>query len=105
MTHTPGPWECNGDSISGGVYIPANPKAESHAFEIATIAYSERNYPWIPRGEVRDANARLIESAPDLLAACKEAQNFIDQFHGGTNDGEPLLDLLNAAISKAEGRT
>lgn len=64
------------------------------------------------------ANARLIAAAPDLLAACKKALDFIEAcvepsceegdeiangaiHEGNTEEG----DALRAAIARAEGRT
>ena len=57
------------------------------------------------------ANARLIATAPELLEACKEAQAWLfdmqtdSPYRAGTNKTfyEPILDILNKAIAKAEG--
>jgi hypothetical protein len=70
--HTPGPWELRGDLIIGGKYIPENPKAPEGAFEIAKLTYTEGFYPWIPTGQTREANGRLIAAAPELLGALRE---------------------------------
>lgn len=72
--HTPGPWTAGGDLVSGGLYVPANPKAHPHAFEIAKLTWTDRGYDWIPSGDTREANLRLIVAAPDLLAALLECK-------------------------------
>lgn len=41
-----------------------------------------------------EANARLIEAAPDLFEACKAALEDVDDWRG----------LMDAAITKAEGK-
>jgi hypothetical protein len=51
----------------------------------------------------RDANARLIAAAPDLLAACEAALGCLDAIDN-TDDWPPMLDLmLRKAIAKATG--
>jgi hypothetical protein len=54
-----------------------------------------------------DANARLIASAPDLLAAlklCKQAlKNYIDSGYDEDEDQEAYAAAM-AAIARAEGR-
>lgn len=49
----------------------------------------------------RASNARLIAAAPDLLAACKDAQS---ELTIGEPDIRRLRDVIGAAIAKAEGR-
>lgn len=80
--HTPGPWHVDPDAsicVSGpdgnvALMNLARPKA------------------------VSEANARLIASAPELLAVARKA---LDAW---TGDGPPIaLDELRAAIAKATG--
>jgi hypothetical protein len=57
------------------------------------------------RDEVKNANARLIAAAPDLLQACRVALQFMEQDRVDTYY-EPTLDDLQQvrnAITKAEG--
>lgn len=57
--------------------------------------------------ERAEANERMREAAPDLLAACKRA---LGAFGPCEEDEEPhpsikgAMDALRAAVSKAEGR-
>lgn len=51
-----------------------------------------------------EANARLIAAAPDLLEACKLANQFLlDQGHANSDTNCPLNQLW-AAIAKATGK-
>jgi histidinol-phosphate/aromatic aminotransferase/cobyric acid decarboxylase-like protein len=89
MTHTPGPWEIDDDTLDvialtigdAPAYIacqPTSPTGRSLAEE-----------------EIR-ANLRLIAAAPDLLAAAKLVLEAGDQ--------EYVKFIVRDAISKAEGR-
>lgn len=49
--------------------------------------------------ELGEANAKLAAAAPDLLAACRAADKFLDD----TNQTGDVLDVIRAALSKAEG--
>ena len=93
QTHTPGPWRVNGASVW------------SDAGYVAELSS--------PRGpDERDANARLIAAAPELLAELKqcaleaeEAPNLI--FHNFPKTEELFLKASKrtlALIAKAEGR-
>ena len=78
QTHTPGPWRVNGASVW------------SDAGYVADLSS--------PRGpDERDANARLIATAPELLACCKAAQIVL-------KNEAIVLTALNLAIAKAEDR-
>jgi hypothetical protein len=50
----------------------------------------------------RDAIARLIAAAPELLAALHAALPALESIH---ENGAPILDRVYAAIAKAEGNT
>lgn len=97
MPHTPGPW-----------------KAESRNYGMARVLCGRRviagSITGEPDGEAM-ANARLIAAAPDLLAACKEAAQFITigieygyivTPQEGTREAW-CLDVIHAAIAKARG--
>ena len=98
--HTPGPWTF-GENVGkrpSWEYICASEDGSS----ICTMAQ-------VPNGK---ANARLIASAPDLLAAATAAFQWLDyvrRWPGGqdilieTQPGGFGLDKLQAAIRAAEG--
>ncbi len=94
--HTPGPWTVRYQynvfagkrSIAGcGGYTSNDPNEDTH--------------------EVNMANAHLIAAAPDLLAACKEARQWLGD---APPDGEGefynelrrVLSVMDAAIAKGE---
>lgn len=94
-THTPGPW-----------IVEGYPIAQTIEPNICDMVSS------LPPHTVL-ANARLLASAPELLAACREAQLLIHYLLCGTpheapdllmNQGEKIESLLRHAIAKAEGR-
>ena len=80
--HTPGPWHTAGDQ---GVQI----RSEKH--QIAKI--------WTMRGDEWKANARLIATAPDLLASLEEVLAYCKE-HG--HDWLCMAEA-RAAIAKATG--
>ena len=79
-THTPGPWGANEDGL---VYSHA-PRLGKHNVICA----------------VGPDDARLIASAPELLAACQGA---LACLHSGDLTPDMALKLLRAAIAKATG--
>lgn len=78
-TYSPGPWVL----AKSGVSVDAG------ATRIRMEASADRE-------EIK-ANARLIAAAPDLLEACRFAVGYI-------GPAETVLNVLHAAIAKAEGR-
>ncbi len=99
--HTAGPWwiEERGDVISIiGPRENCSHNGRQPAWELAKID----NYVFWdePETEAEDrANARLIAAAPDLLQMLKVAQLWLDV------DGRYDMQGINAAITKAEGRS
>ena len=65
MTHTPGPWEPR-RLLADGYLI------KKEGWEIRTPSYDVAT--WIERGAPirKEADARLLAAAPDLLAACED---------------------------------
>ena len=100
MSHTPGPWFASGDLIVGGCYIPSNPKAKAGHYEIAKVISQEKPglYPWMPDYPTYEANSRLIEAAPDLLAACEAV---VAAWESG--DLAAAASQCSAVIAKATG--
>lgn len=108
LKHTPGPWRVDETKDLGayGVWTdyPTHPGYDGAGYESQICDV-------IPLGkeisrDQRDANARLIAAAPDLLAACKEFVR-VNGFNGYEFDSnEPsLYRMIVDAIAKAEGRT
>lgn len=106
MTHTPGPWGCDGTEVY----------AEHLSICTAYRARLDDEGNYMPNAEV-NANARLIAAAPELLAALRAAKEFIAGHnecmdrtspHGGDQEWYAHCDSLfsdcKAAIAKAEGR-
>jgi hypothetical protein len=93
-THTAGPWELSPiEDRDGGFAISAD------RYRVATAHMRGDGY------KQQLANARLIAAAPELLAACVEAYDWIAT-HGDSlpPSAVKLSVVLRAAIAKAEGR-
>jgi len=103
MKHTPGPWiahPCPPDVNKGNFWIagPLTLDGYSDIAEINTVT---------TRGhDETKANAFLMAAAPELLEACKAALNFLDYIPPSDKKWSKVevLDMLDAAIAKAEGR-
>lgn len=86
--HTPGPWW-------------ASARAPKHLGSVILISSSA---PGVATGVAHawtEADARLIAAAPELLAALKALDPYLDHIPGGIG-GE--IDDARAAIAQAEGR-
>jgi len=90
MNYTPGPWEADTNR---------NHVVDTRGLTVAAIS------PGAARSaEQRDANARLIAAAPELVEACWDAISQIEYLHekfSPTRSGEAVLSRLRAAIAKA----
>ena len=93
--HTKGPWNLEKHAVEL-CYLVRND--EYGMATLATVSSGKRE-----DGTSGDANARLIAAAPDLLAACQEALDYLGRIDEGS-EGCELRDSLRAAIAKAEGR-
>ena len=83
--HTQGKWEMIQSNMDRIGHIN-DFKILEDSIEIATVSGKDK--------------ARLIVSAPELLEACKSAQEYI--FEGGNS--RIVGGTLNKAIAKAEGK-
>ena len=93
-THTPGPWHVTKGPAAREIRADDGPYIAS-VYDIA-VTYGERN-----------ANARLIAAAPELLDAARLAVDAIGQTRddfGLKVELEKAYLALRAAIAKAEGR-
>jgi hypothetical protein len=104
MSHTPGPWNASGWEPGGerGPWAVFAPGAEPG-----------RKQPAECYGPDREANARLIAAAPDLLNALIQCRSVLITALGDTPDDldKPVrekvirskMELADAAIAKARG--
>ncbi len=111
-THTPGPWTVHLPSDVQKVYPMFAVHASSQdlhstlaqgIFTLAEVKVAIGGEP------VREANARLIAAAPDLLEAVKDALHYmvavLSDVEANEGDVEDVvIKSLRAAIAKAEGR-
>lgn len=96
--HSPGPWRFDHDWRR----LPTMFSADG--VKVATLekdkVVGHRSVVDLPE---REANARLIEAAPDLLACLKEyVRDFGDN---EDSDSKLMAEKAEAAIAKAEGRS
>jgi hypothetical protein len=92
--HTPGPWSLE---LVEDRSIKHLCPVDSERMSLLTIVHDDET----PFAAVyKDADARLIAAAPELLEACKVA------FHQTCSVGRPKdWEQLRAAIAKATGET
>ena len=87
--HTPGPWRIGQLDALGGIPIVA----PTPAYIVATVYVTE---------DVNEqANARLIEAAPELLAACLSCVAVLHPLLGETGPCAEAWAKARAAILKA----
>jgi len=102
MAHTPGPW---GWTYDGSSDYSIGPAEDPQVERIVHVWASNRNQAATERA-VADCN--LITAAPDLLAAAKiglkALTNLYEDYICLYPDEQAELDLVTAAIAKAEGR-
>jgi len=88
--HTPGPWEV---SPYGNI--------TSKSGKIASVEQMPSNYE-----SEKQANARIIAAAPDLLVALEQCVPIIVRHANATfGDGVLTLQVARSAIAKAKGET
>jgi len=88
--HTPGPWEAHDDDGTGTLPCVLSDKVNAGGnFYVAQCNVFE--------------DARLIASAPDLLYALQLARDVVLALSGRDKYREEL-DVMDAAIARAEGR-
>lgn len=90
-TFTPGPWAVEIDRGGASTLVSYDTGPESGA--ICKLYGS---------GEEKQANARLIAAAPELLEACKHTLTSLVDLHPKMRAS---ISKLVAAIAKAEGRS
>jgi hypothetical protein len=88
--HTPGPWHVILTGTRGSFLIPEAARHEALNMDDGLDGHT-----------VSSANANLIAACPELLEACKLASVLALQHHV---PDEEEMDIIFAAIAKAEGR-
>ena len=98
---TPGPWTCEPDLNDLSCFI----KADVGGRQVAVAAAHSYTKKSIDR-KTRNANARLIAAAPDLLDALKALRANVDKDMSGfwTESTANFMQQADAAIAKAEGQ-
>lgn len=98
--HTPGPWAVY--PSNGGDPIIGPAATDDGRFAIARAYFPNYSPDGIvaARREV-DANARLIAAAPELLAACEQAEYWLAHDDGSAEPVE-MLRVLRAALAKVQ---
>lgn len=107
--HTPGPWRIvpggghANPSVCGSDSIHTNGR-QRNSLGISSTSYSDEVCQFFSDLSLEGpaANARLIASAPDLLAALKECEGYFDN-RETSEEAWDLMMKCRAAISKAEG--
>ena len=97
---TPGPWHTPGLD-DGNRVISA--EIDGKRRTLAHVYGGDDYRLNVHTAATRDANARLIAAAPDLLAALKLADERLEEL--GQPETGVRRTMIRAAISKAEGRT
>jgi hypothetical protein len=98
-THTKGPWHIGQGNGEGSIFCESGrTRLESGGTTLYPICDISRGWD----EEEDKANARLIASAPDLLAAARLANEELLALGVGSS-GSPALRALWEAIAKTEG--
>ena len=96
MSYTKGPWFFADDGTLGTVQDAAGRTIA----QAQQISHRDRH----TNHAERQANARLIAAAPDLLEACQITVKAVeDGFENAAMDFSEAMEKLKAAIAKAEG--
>jgi hypothetical protein len=94
--HTPGPWQVGFADGSGHSYITN--------LQGRVVVRGGYDYHGIKHGVVKKSDARLIASAPDLLAVARLVDDVADRVdHEPDSAFGQLVDAARAAIAKATG--
>lgn len=112
--HTPGPWSVDLDRFaytnSGQrsiFYQPVSEGSLTHIAYVSSVIERSRKTSYNAPDEVRDANARLIAAAPDLLAALEaiELALRLPNVTAGEilDENSPIRDGIRTALAKAKG--
>ena len=107
--HTPGPWMAASKASS----IVGLPVVAKTGRSIASVTFFNLGERFDHHEQESYANARLIAAAPGMLAALKEAADFMSDIARDHHpnwrpemcDPDSVLGKVYAAIARAEGRS
>jgi hypothetical protein len=104
--HTPGPWGISQCWGTGGTDCGFDiEQDESLDYRGAVCHLTDAEHIEGISIAERDANARLISAAPELLAALEDSRLFFAAHADGPGtEAKRLLDQSRAAIAKARGQ-
>jgi hypothetical protein len=92
MKHTPGPWVCVTDCVDA--VLIGN---EDRSVAVARV----QSWAGEPKKTQREANAKLVAAAPELLEACMAAIAATGGSEVWDGETKAFLQLCEAAIAKA----
>ena len=98
MSHTPGPWDVDDDTMEIFSITPGH----STGWIAKVLGNDDNGRPLT--AEEMESNARLIAAAPEML---KELKFLVEQFEEAVDwvpEYTAMADRAKAAIAKAEGR-
>jgi len=100
MKHTPGPWETDTSAVSS-TDIPVCGRTKSGNPRWVARVYGEGTLSRVT--DERNANARLIAAAPELLGACHAVLDWAKApgNHGGNPYCKDFVKAAEAAIRRA----
>lgn len=98
--HTPGPWHLSLDRNGRDVYTDHGSPWLFGPDGKPVIDFQQADYDSEAWYKFKDADARLIAAAPDLLAACAAALAYSENGEGA---GWRVAEMARAAIAKARG--
>jgi hypothetical protein len=109
INHTPGPWEISNWSFEPGKGLPSGIYAENEDGDSVTVCQFH-NDPDEP--DRVHANARLIASAPELLAALQDIKREAERISDIMDEGDHwetaydrLQCFIDERVAKATGAT
>lgn len=105
--HTPGPWHLQGYDLetldfavsSTGQMVDFQiyaPLSKQHPMPIASVQHCFN-------GKACEANAHLIAAAPTMYEALKQIEPILARMYGTQAKDLPPMQIVRAAIAKAEG--
>lgn len=106
--HTPGPWAFIDATKVAGMQFAPKCVIKAGGKQIADFSWND-NSPWFPTKEESQANAVLISSAPDLIDALRECEDYFDDRADADcdqdgyipNEEMKLLQVVREALRKA----